>query len=417
MKILYIACSCAPNRGSENRIGWMLPLTMARHHEVFVITREQYRREMEAYCADHPEVTVRFFYVPAADAVLRGPLCSLGLNRWHSRAVKLAGDLCRREGIRLIHQITPVEFRSIGDYGSIPGVTFLCGPVGGGEYIPRRLRPYMGWKLPAEGIRWGVNRMARRHLQKAGILKRCHGLLFANPETASWLAPILPEGLELEIYPEVGVDRNWNVEHLGSLPHQPASKDRGEGITFLTASRLIRRKGHSLLLDALSDLPGDLNWRLLIAGTGPEELRLKKQVSRLGLGDRIAFTGKLPFPQMEALYETADVLVLPSLRETTGSVVAEAMARGLPVILPDRFGGGQLVNGETGWFFDSRQELTAALRAAAENRQEVLCRGANAAKAMKNHTWEAKAAHYRHIYKTLLDRRDDHDGHHCGAHL
>ena len=410
MKILYIAYSCAPNRGSENRIGWMLPLTMSRSHAVFVVTKEQYRREIEAYCTDHPEVKVQFFYVdvPGANAALRGPLYSLRLNLWHSRAVKLAEELCCREGIRLIHQITPVEFRSIGDYGSIPGVTFLCGPVGGGEYIPRRLWSYMGWKLPVEGIRWGFNIIARRRLKKSGILKRCHGLLFANPETENWLAPILPEGLDLGVYPEVG------VEHVRKNGERTVT---GEDITFLTASRLIRRKGHHLLLDALSDLPGDLNWRLLIAGTGPEETGLRKKVRQLHLEDRVVLTGKLPFSQMEVLYQTADVLVLPSLRETTGSVVTEAMARGLPVILPNRFGGGQLVSGETGWFFGSRQELASALGEAAENRQEVLRRGINAADTMKNHTWDAKAAHYRHLYETIVDRRDDHAGFHCGAHL
>ena len=82
MKILYIAYSCAPDRGSENRIGWMLPLTMSRCYDVFVITKEQHRREIEDYRANHPEVKTRFSYVdvPVANAALRGPLYSLRLN-------------------------------------------------------------------------------------------------------------------------------------------------------------------------------------------------------------------------------------------------------------------------------------------------------------------------------------------------
>lgn len=411
MKILYIAYSCAPDRGSENRIGWMLPLTMSRCYDVFVITKEQHRREIEDYRANHPEVKTRFSYVdvPAANAALRGPLYSLRLNLWHKRAMKLASQLCRREGIRLIHQITPVEFRSIGDYGSIPGVKFLCGPVGGGEYIPRYLWPCMGRYLAVEGIRWGFNIIARRRLKKTGILKRCQGLLFANPETESWLKPILPEGLNLGVYPEVGVEE---------VRKDAERTITGDEIIFLTASRLIRRKGHHLLLDALRDLPENLPWHLVIAGTGPEETGLRKKVGRLGLKDRVMFTGKLPFSQMKALYETADVLVLPSLRETTGSVVTEAMARGLPVILPNRFGGRKLVNGETGWLYSGgRKALAAVLRDAASSREELARRGANAAAAMKNHTWEAKAAHYQRIYETISDRRDGHAGFHCGAHL
>ena len=121
---------------------------------------------------------------------------------------------------------------------------------------------------------------------------------------------------------------------------------------------------------------------------------------------------------MEGLYHTAHILVLPSLRETTGSVVTEAMVRGLPVILPNRFGGGQLVNGETGWLYSGgREALAAVLRDAASSREELARRGANAAAAMKNHTWEVKAAHYQRIYETISDRRDSHAGFHCGAHL
>ena len=410
MNILYIAYSCAPDRGSENRIGWILPVTMARHHQVFVITKSQYRREIEACCTDHPEGKVQFFYVdvPAIGAALRGPLASLQLNLWHSRAVKLAEELCRRENIQIIHQITPVEFRSIGDYGAIPGVRFFCGPVGGGEYIPRNLWPWMGWHMAAEGIRWGFNVMARRRLQKTGILTRCRGLLFANPETKDWLDPILPEGLNLGVYPEVG------VETVGKGMEMTAA---GEGITFLTASRLIRRKGHSLLLDALADLPEEMSWRLIMAGAGPEETRLRKKAGKLGLEKRITFTGKLAFSQMEALYQRADVLVLPSLRETTGSVVAEAMARGLPVILPDRFGGRQLAEEACGWCFTNKEELTMALKEAACDRAELARRGANGAEAIQKHTWEAKAARYLRMYESSSDRRDDHAGVHCGTHL
>ena len=424
MKILYIAYSCAPDRGSENRIGWMVPVTMARYHAVFVITKSQYRRDIETYCADHPQVRVQFFYVdvPVADNLLRGHARSLGLNLWHRRAVKLAAQLCRREGIQLIHQITPVEFRSIGDYGSIPEVRFLCGPVGGGEYIPRSLWPRMGRYLAVEGARWGLNCLARRRLKKTGILDRCHGLLFANPETEDWLNPILPEGLDLGVYPEVGVDdfviAHRSPDRCRNLQRGAETPDLREGITFLTASRLIRRKGHRLLLDALASLPEELPWKLMIAGTGPEETGLRKKVQRLHLENRVVFTGKLPFSQMEALYQGAHVLVLPSLRETTGSVVTEAMARGLPVILPDRFGGGALVTEQTGWLYDgSLEALSAALLEAASDGEEVCRRGANAAASMKAHTWDAKGAYYRQLYESISDRRDDHDSVHCGARL
>lgn len=397
MKLLYIAYSCAPDRGSEDRIGWMLPLAAAQHHQVCVITKEEHRPEIEAYCKTQP-VPIRFFYadIPAVwKKVLHGAAYSLRLNLWHRQALKLAKELCRREGIHLIHQITPVEFRSIGDYGAIPGVKFLCGPVGGGEYIPRTLWKYGRRQLPVEIARAALNRMARCRLKQRGILGRCDGLLFANRETETWLSPVLPEGLSLGICPEVGVSPATDSASAGSFRE----------IIFLSASRLICRKGHALLLDALASLPEGYPWKLILAGEGPEKNRLKKQCRRLGLSDRITFLGKVPFSQMEEIYRTADVLVHPSLRETTGSVLAEAMSRGLPVITMNCFGGKNLVTRDTGWLYEaSLSSLKDVMLEVLTHPEEIRRRGSCALDAMKQHTWQEKAARYQIIYETIMTR-------------
>lgn len=400
MKLLYIAYSCSPVRGSEDRIGWMLPLTMAQHHEVSVLTREERRREIEAYCHDHP-VPVRFFYVdtPAASKELfRGSAYSLRLNLWHRRALPVAKELCSREGIDLIHQITPVEFRSIGDYGCVETAKFVCGPVGGGEYIPKKLWHYAAGSLPEELARFVLNLAARCRLKRRGILRRCDGLLFANRETAQWLRPVLPEGISMGIYPEVGI---------GTVQICPETADRNGDCVILAASRLIRRKGHALLLDALAELKRDCSWKLLIAGEGPMEKSLRRRCAALGLSDRVTFLGRVPFEKMEQLYSAAHLLVMPSLRETTGSIVPEAMARGIPVVTMSRFGAGALLRDDAGWGYDGgKEELGAALQEAMTHPEEIIRRGSNAAAAMNHHTWANKAAHYEKLYKTILSREE-----------
>ena len=49
MNILYIAYSCSPNHGSEDRIGWKIPLASAANHRVFVLTKEEHRSEIEEF--------------------------------------------------------------------------------------------------------------------------------------------------------------------------------------------------------------------------------------------------------------------------------------------------------------------------------------------------------------------------------
>lgn len=397
MKILYIAYSCSPYRGSEDRIGWKIPLAAAENHEVFVITKEEHRSEIEAYCTARTLPPIQFYYadIPAAaKTVFRGMAYSLRLNLWHRRAMVLAEELCRREEIDMIHQITPVEFRSIGDYGRIPGVRFLCGPVGGGEYVPAELLRYAGCHVPAEAVRLLLNGLARHRLERRGILRHCDGLLFANRETEKWLSPVMNETASFGICPEVGIEAAEITEKSAAVP---------DTCTILAASRLVYRKGHALLLDALAELPQQLQWKLCIVGEGPEEKRLKKQCEKLGLSHRVTFLGKLPFFRMEEIYGAADLLVLPSLRETTGSVVLEAMARGIPVVTSGRFGGGELVTEETGWLYDGTPgALADVLQEAISYPRQRQQRGKMAAAAAVHHTWAEKVAHYERLYEKLL---------------
>lgn len=400
MNILYIAYSCSPCRGSEARIGWKLPEAAAREHRVFVLTKEEHRQEIRQYQKAHPEPALTVFYgdiSPVWKILLRGRAYSLRLNLWHRKVLPLAREICRREGIRIAHQITPVEFRSIGDYGRIPGVTFVCGPVGGGEEIPGHLCSLAGVHLPEEWLRRAVNGLARHRLQRRGILKRCPGLLFANPETRAFLRA---EG-GAACCPEVGID----PEEVTGKPETAENA----GLTFLFAGRLIRRKGLRLLLAALKTLPTDRAWHCLVAGTGPEEGALKQYVRRHGLEHRVTFLGKVPWGQMEEIYRRSDVLVLPSLRETTGSVVLEAMARGLAVVLPRRFGGGVLA--EEAFWWDTPEDLAAALLACLEHPEEAARLGRRAMDTAGKHTWDKLAARYTEFYRQLLvGEEENHEG-------
>ena len=49
MNILYIAYSCSPNSGSENSIGWNIPIEMAKRHNVYVLTKQEHREHINDY--------------------------------------------------------------------------------------------------------------------------------------------------------------------------------------------------------------------------------------------------------------------------------------------------------------------------------------------------------------------------------
>jgi glycosyltransferase involved in cell wall biosynthesis len=102
---------------------------------------------------------------------------------------------------------------------------------------------------------------------------------------------------------------------------------------LLFVSRLAREKNVELLLDAAraSSVPV----RLVIAGDGPERTMLEQRAAEHGIADRIRFLGSVERERLPDLYASADAFVFPSVTETQGLVLVEALAAGALVIAAD----------------------------------------------------------------------------------
>ena len=108
-------------------------------------------------------------------------------------------------------------------------------------------------------------------------------------------------------------------------------------IVVLLAGVMTLQKGMHLGIEALGRLAGRLPaLRLLVVGSGPEEGPLRALGAGSPLGARIDFGGGIPHDEMPQYFNAADIFVHPSLRiEGLPTVVAEAMASGLPVVATD----------------------------------------------------------------------------------
>ena len=125
------------------------------------------------------------------------------------------------------------------------------------------------------------------------------------------------------------------------------------------AGRLIYRKGLKFLLEALSLVKTQRKFNLILAGTGPETENLKALAKKLKIDNKVTFLGKIPYTQMKQVYETSDFFVFPSLRETTGTVLFEAMSNGLPVLTFNQNGADLLIDESCGIKIDINQSLEA----------------------------------------------------------
>jgi glycosyltransferase involved in cell wall biosynthesis len=176
-------------------------------------------------------------------------------------------------------------------------------------------------------------------------------------EAAQKLAPVLADAAAL-----VAVSPGY-ADHLTRLTQRPfrflpnpvdtdffrpPASPRPEGTPFVFASvaDLNRRKNHALLIDAFAAwFGGDMGYRLVIGGSGPERPTLERQVDALGLKGQVTFAGQLDRRGVRDLLQASDAFVLPSQLETFGVVLVEALACGIPVVATRSHGPEAIIRG------------------------------------------------------------------------
>ncbi len=151
--------------------------------------------------------------------------------------------------------------------------------------------------------------------------------LLARQTTPNLEIPIVYNGVDMHIF------------RPADQPHQQSE------VNILCVGRLIERKGQHHLLRAFANLRANSNQplRLTLAGTGDAEPSLRKLASDLGIADWVIFTGFMSRADMPAVYHQADIFVLPSQNEGMSIALLEAMASGLPVVVTETGGTGELV--------------------------------------------------------------------------
>ncbi len=115
-----------------------------------------------------------------------------------------------------------------------------------------------------------------------------------------------------------------------------------DDFVILFVGWFLPRKGIDFLLMALRELARDpamtsKRIRLLMVGSGPGRDRVEQLIARLGIGDRCAFAGSVPYGRMPEVFRSADCFALPSIatpewQEQFGMSLIEAMACGTPII-------------------------------------------------------------------------------------
>ena len=222
---------------------------------------------------------------------------------------------------------------------------------------------------------------------------------FAQMRSAEDRVVVIPNGIPLSHY-----RIKPSGEERAALYAQYGLKDNG--CTIVMVTRVSKEKNIGEVLRYLPSLVREVpETQLIIAGDGPERHELEAETARLGLGDRVRFTGRIPPEEVYRIYAMGDVFVSASTFEVHSLTNLEAMANGLPLVCrEDASLLGVLDSGENGFIYRTEAEFVEDVSRVFRDRElrERLSR--NAARKAEEFSEERFVDRTIALYESLVKR-------------
>ena len=386
MKILLSAYACEPNKGSEPGVGWNWALEIAnRGHEVIVITRNNNRNAIEDFKNRPKTLTFIYYDLPKRLIWLKKLfgihayylLWQIGIYFKVKRELNIINP-------DIIHHITFVAIRKLS-FLALLGKPFYYGPLGGGESCPKELLRHVKIKdRSKEVLRNITNGIVRYNLFSFIIFSKSKRIFTTTDESKFYINKRFHK--KTFSFPAIGVV-DLKIDY---------SKQNNKKIHFLYVGNFIYWKGLQIALEALSILnKSGIDFAFTIVGKGDFDKELKKLASTINIDKKINWINWLPQKELAALYESHDIFLFPSLHDSGGMVVLEAISHGLPVVCLDLGGPGHFVTNSIGYKIDVSKkkyetvvsDFAQALLAMNENRELLKQKSETALKKTKDYSW------------------------------
>lgn len=330
--------------------------------------------------------------------LLIGPLIHI-ITQMNQRPVAI--QLITQKQINLVFQPTPLSAKAISFMYGL-GVPVVMGPLCGNLEFPPTFRTMDS----------GVTRITIGMLRKASLLLHQVFPGKLNAETLIYsdqgALDALPSGYQGNIVQmlEPAVDTSLWASKLYS------SRSLDQPVRYIYLGRLVDWKGVQYLVQAFKQVVGQTHAHLDIVGDGDLRDSLETVVKEQGLEQSIHFHGWQTHAQCVEMLTHSDVFVMPSLRESGGHAVLEAMALGLPVIVSQWGGPALTVSPDCGVLVkpDSQEQLVQGLAQAMirlansfELRQAMGQEGPKQIK-RKQLDWNDKCDRFIEIFEDTLAR-------------
>jgi glycosyltransferase involved in cell wall biosynthesis len=407
MKLLLSAYACEPHKGSEPSVGWnWAQALMRRQYEVHVITRSNNRPGIEDFLRDsHSPLKFAYFDLPRWTRIWKRWPGGLYLYYllWQIGAYRLAKKLHSIQQFDRVQHVTFASCRQPSFMGCL-GIPFIFGPVGGGETMPAQFRK--GIPLTA--------RMAEAGRNLGSVLIAWDPLMRLTFSSAHIIACTTHETMariplrfraKCIVQPAIGIDERNIADQtevtLESTRPYPQ---------FLFVGRLLYWKGVHLLIRAMAEVRKAVpEARLKIIGDGNDRAWLEAVAREAGVNDPVEWLSAKPHDEVLREYQESLAFVFPSLHDSGGMVVLEALAAAVPVICMDLGGPGAIVSSSCGIVVKSEsateasvvRSLAEAMILLATNPELRTRMSTNALIRAKQLTWDVAA---NALYPTIAAR-------------
>ena len=415
--VILVAYQCGPRMGSVSQLGWEWYARLSRERPVTLVTHVRNRPALEAAGAPLPGSDVRYIDTEWFAGPLYRTARRLFPRSEHSVFLVSSVDyfafdyaafrLLRRElragkiEATVVHRVTPVTTAAPTWLGRL-GLPLVIGPLNSGLRDPRGfgriMRAESTWLTRARGL-------GRMFDALIGSTRRASRILVASRATLGSIGRRYRSNCQAML--ENGVD--LNNFRAAPWPEAPI----GRPLRVLFVGRLVPVKGLDMLLRALSQVSNaGQAVRLEVVGDGPLREEWTALAAALGLSDCVTFHGALPQAEVARHMAACHLFCLPSVRESGGAVLLEAMACARPVVALDFGGPGEIVDGAVGALVpmqDPEQvttDLATMMFDVCANPSRWRQRGLNGrARVEQQHGWPAKIAAAGALYNDLIAQR------------
>lgn len=417
-RILLSAYQCAPKTEALSQIGWQWYFRLAQRVPVTLVTHiRNYSYLMQAGAPlTHSEIIFidtewfakylynlsRKLFPQSENAIYL--LSSLDFFLYDWFAVQQLKKR-QRAGANwdIIHLVTPVSPMTPTGLHALQRPLIL-GPRNGGlknpSGFPEIMRADSSWIYPLRKFGYLLDFLIGSTRNAGVILTATQATLQSIlPRYHSRCRPLLENGVDLNLF---------------SPAPWPPTPSPIQPLRIVFVGRLVPFKGVPLLLEALAQLKNKLPLLLTIIGEGPLKEKWQTQTEQLNLNEIVTWYGIASQTQVVAQIQAAHVLCLPSVRESGGAVLLEAMACARPVIAIAFGGPAEIIDDTVGYAIPPHGGATVVVKALAKCFQDIFehpqvwqQRGETGRRrAEQLYSWDSKIDQALVLYEELLKNAD-----------